>query len=116
MAYYRLGYINAVDREWAVAAALFRKALRLDPNNARALNNLSVVYLNLGQLDRAEEALLRLRRVSAGGNYRLWYNLATVRALRGDLRSACKYIDRALWMNPLYDKARAFRRSRCHQP
>jgi hypothetical protein len=111
MAAYRLGYTYLLDSDLVTAEPLFQEALRLDPRNLRAMNNLSVVYLRTGRYSRAEGLLLKLIEASQNTHYRAWNNLATVHFAQGHQARGCRALKEALAINPNYQLAqRAWRR------
>jgi tetratricopeptide (TPR) repeat protein len=115
-AHYGVGYLLAQQGHWPEAIVELQAAARLDPNNQRALNNLAVVYMNLGRLEEAERLLLRVLELGADVNYRAYFNLGVVRLQRGAPKSGCALIAHALDINPGYRRAREFFAANCAAP
>ena len=59
----------------------YERILRLDPDNVQGLHNLCVVYVERGQLDRAEACLLRVSHLAPHEEY-IQRHLKIVRARR----------------------------------
>lgn len=87
----------AYDRaeQHAKAQAQYGRALRADPHNAMALNNLGLSYAMDGKLDLAEKTLRRaLVAPTAGTQVR--QNLAMVLSLQGDVVEAKRLVSQDL--------------------
>lgn len=87
----------AYDRaeQHAKAQAQYGRALRADPHNAMALNNLGLSYAMDGKLDLAEKTLRRaLVAPTAGTQVR--QNLAMVLSLQGDVVEANRLVSQDL--------------------
>jgi Flp pilus assembly protein TadD len=78
---------------------MYQKALEIDPDYAKARNNLGSTYLRLAMDDRAREELLKA--IQADGTYGLaYYNLACVYARAGDSTTAAQYLQQAITFEP----------------
>ena len=102
MAHYRMGVLRARAQDWGGALGFFERAVDLDGENIRALNNAGVAYLNLGRLDRAEGVLDRTLRLSGEKNFRAWNNLAMLRFAQHRAEHACAALQRSLSINSEY--------------
>ena len=102
MAHYRMGVLRARAQDWGGALGFFERAVDLDGENIRALNNAGVAYLNLGRLDRAEGVLDRTLRLSGEKNFRAWNNLAMLRLAQRRAEHACAALQRSLSINSEY--------------
>ena len=102
MAHYRMGVLRARAQDWGGALGFFERAVELDGENIRALNNAGVAYLNLGRLDRAEGVLDRTLRLSGEKNFRAWNNLAMLRFAQRRAEHACAALQRSLSINSEY--------------
>ena len=84
------------DVEGALAA--YRRALATDPRNSSALNNLSILY---GQLGRDDEARVALQAAARRGRSPfVLVALAESEMLSGQTREARKYLQRARRLDP----------------
>jgi len=88
-------HLNRIDE----AAAEYREAIRLDPNNIEAYNNLGVILQQQGHLDEAE-ALFRKALVMHPDTCELQENLGTVLEAHGDLAGAAGCYRAALALQP----------------
>ncbi len=112
MAFYRLGYSFAAERQSEKAIPLFEQALELDPLNERARSNLGVSYLALGDLQKAK--FLFTQVVAHDPTYyRAWYNLGLVEIQLGNNKAGCEALDRALGINSNYPAARNLKAAAC---
>jgi tetratricopeptide (TPR) repeat protein len=105
MAHYRVGVLRARAQDWGRALGFFERAVELDDQNLRALNNAGVAYLNLGRLDRAEGVLQRTLRLSGEKNFRAWNNLAMLRFAQRRAEHGCAALQRSLSINSEYGVA-----------
>jgi tetratricopeptide (TPR) repeat protein len=105
MAHYRMGVLRARAQDWGRALGFFERAVELDGENIRALNNAGVAYLNLGRLDRAEGVFDRTLRLSGEKNFRAWNNLAMLRFAQRRAEHACAALQRSLSINSEYTVA-----------
>ncbi|MEE4271045.1 MAG: tetratricopeptide repeat protein [Thermoanaerobaculales bacterium] len=83
--------VRAGDVDGAFEA--YRRALAINPQYSSALNNLSILYGNLGRHDEARVALLAAAQ--RGASPFTLITLADSEMARGDLRSAEGYLKRA---------------------
>jgi hypothetical protein len=113
MAVYRLATLATSQGRDADALPLLERALQLDPNNRRALNNLAVVYLHLGRVKDAKLVLKHLWPLVGDTDWKFWYNLASVQLADGERGKACAAIERALAIDPGYELALQFRAGVC---
>ena len=81
------GVAHDRDGDHASAIARYERALRADPLNATALNNMGLSYALAGELERAE-VTLREALVAPNATMQVRQNLAMVLSLRGDARGA----------------------------
>lgn len=104
-AHFRLGMLNQLRGEWALARIWYEEALHLDPSHSGALNNLGTVDL---KQSRHAEAIARFEQAAALrpddpvplGNLAFYY------AAKGDSERAQNLVDRAIRLaqrnGPLY--------------
>lgn len=94
--------VLAARGDWAGAAESLRGALRREPGNAEAMNNLAWVLLKSGAPDRAvswaEEAV-----ALAPSEPAYLDTLAEIRIARGERQAAALLVDRALALSPPHD-------------
>jgi eukaryotic-like serine/threonine-protein kinase len=94
-------YHSHVIGDVAAAAAAYERALALDSTNYAVLNNLGIMYRDLGRFADAEqayEAALRLRPNAASG----YLNLAVVRFNQGDPGRALATLDSGMAAVPAF--------------
>jgi tetratricopeptide (TPR) repeat protein len=118
------GYKTAVDHHWATlsktggistvsgddlfyidqAASLYQKILLLSPANTHALNNLAIVYVDLG---RAGEAITLLKKILEidPKDVVAYYNLGKIYSFGGNYQRAMEYYELALEIDPKYSNA-----------
>jgi tetratricopeptide (TPR) repeat protein len=93
------GNVQAEQGEWRQAKKSYRLALRREPGNAEAMNNLAWVLLRMEEtpeaLDWAEKAVTANSREPAYLD-----TLAEIRIARQDYESARQTIDEALALDP----------------
>jgi Tfp pilus assembly protein PilF len=78
---------------------MYERALALDPQYAKARNNLGSTYLRLGMDDQALAELHKA--LQADDEYGLaYYNLACVYARAGDSTTAAQYLQQAITFAP----------------
>ncbi len=93
------GNVLALREDWSEAAASYRQALRREPQNAEAMNNLAWVLLRAGDAERAlpwaEEA------VALDPHHPAFLDtLAEIRLARGETEAAARLLERALHNSP----------------
>jgi cytochrome c-type biogenesis protein CcmH/NrfG len=64
-AWYGLGNVDMMQQRFSDALLAFEEALRLRPNDPRALERLGEAYVALGRPDEAQATLERLRPLDA---------------------------------------------------
>ncbi|HUB67204.1 MAG TPA: tetratricopeptide repeat protein [Candidatus Methylacidiphilales bacterium] len=103
-AYNNLGSALAQQGQIDEAAALFQKALEIDPQYAEACDNLGNVLLQKGQLN---EAIFLFRKVLAtvSNDADAHYNLGRALMEQGDLEKATAQFQQALEINPTFADA-----------
>ena len=102
---YRLTTLGLVESARAAAASgnparaveLYGRVLARDPEDPQLLNNLAAGLIDLGQLDRAEQALERAVQ-RAPGSFASHLNLVEIGLRRADLQMARRHADRAVEM------------------
>lgn len=97
VAWYEKGdYEKAIDYN--------KRAIRLDPNCAEAINNLGVVYSKQGNLDIAMDCYKKATRINP--NYaEAFNNIGVVFYKQGYLQKALELFEKAIEKNPNCDKA-----------
>jgi len=103
MGYYRL---STTYKDINRTVPLLEYAIRLDPNNQLALNNLGIYAMRSERLDYAIELFTRAIEHGHSVTIRPFYNRALAYLKRGNLEFACSDLRRALMMNGSYQKAR----------
>lgn len=78
----------------------FERALAKDPGSYRAYHNLGLAEYQLGEKDRAEEALQRAIELTGGGYAPAQFALAMILYEKGHLRQAEELIQRGLIVQP----------------
>jgi DNA-binding SARP family transcriptional activator len=80
-------YYSAVENNGERAVEALLRILDLDPENERALNNLGIRYLFMGEPEKAEEVFRRLAGTS-GGSSTVYRNLIDTRLSLGRIEEA----------------------------
>lgn len=93
------GNVQAGRGQWRAAEKSYRQALRREPGNAEAMNNLAWVLL---QLREAEEARAWARKAVAAAPAEVTYfdTLAEIELARGDVVAAREAVERGLQLAP----------------
>jgi Flp pilus assembly protein TadD len=86
------------------AGAFYREAVRLAPDNARALGNLGGLYVVTGRLDSALAVLRRAQSLGDAGAV-VHFNLAVVQSRLGDLAAAESALLEAIALDSTYVRA-----------
>ncbi len=84
---------------WKSGVTLWTDAMAKSPYEPLVYNNLSVAYKDLGDYEKAKEALYRGIRLSPGDAL-LHYNLGVLYAMTGELDRALETFDRAVASSP----------------
>jgi tetratricopeptide (TPR) repeat protein len=80
------------------AEALYRKAIKADPRNLDALNNVGVLFMHQKRDGEAIDIFYQL--IEAKGDWAdPFYNLACLFSRQGDIPKSLKYLKIALWLN-----------------
>jgi tetratricopeptide (TPR) repeat protein len=80
------------------AEALYRKAIKADPENLNALNNVGVLCMHQKRDGEAIDIFYQL--IEAKGDWAdPFYNLACLFSRQGDIPKSLKYLKIALWLN-----------------
>jgi tetratricopeptide (TPR) repeat protein len=106
-AHYQLGHLEATEAHWPRAAALFARAIELDPRDVRAHNNLGVALLQLQRPEQAAAVLRAAIALAPGVNYRAFYNLGLSQKQLGDDAGACASFQAAHRIDAQYAPATA---------
>jgi tetratricopeptide (TPR) repeat protein len=94
-------YFAVVERDRSRAGEALLRVLSVDPQNQRALNNLGVNYVFMGELELAEEALRRAIG-SPGASSSTYRNLVDARISLGRVEEASKALDELEQKYPEY--------------
>jgi Flp pilus assembly protein TadD len=97
------GWVAAADDDFAGAAAHFRRALELAPDDVRVARGLAEALAASGELPEAQAVLEDVARRSPDDEDVL-VDLSFMRLLNGDGRGAREAIERAATLNPNDDK------------
>ncbi|MHC4981064.1 MAG: tetratricopeptide repeat protein [Planctomycetota bacterium] len=81
------------------AAELYEVILAWHPENVDMMNNLALAYMDLRQLDKARDVLLRAERAN-NTRYATYTNLAFCHIRLGELDQALQFADRAVALAP----------------
>ncbi len=98
-AWFLLGHALQLHDSLPDAVAAYLEALALEPQHARALQNLGRAYSDSGDLNAAEDALHRAATISPA-TADIFANLAVIRRRRGDLDGALRLYQRAMEIEP----------------
>ncbi len=90
----------------AKAADLYREALKLNPNNKKALLNLSAIYFQIGNIQSSKKLLKRLIRLDPSCKD-AYNNLAVIYMQEGKIKEAIALLNKVLEMDPM-DKSALF--------
>jgi len=94
VAFFAVGTINR-NQAWQTPETLWSDVISKAPNNARAYNNLGIVYKEQKQYDKAKDFFERALR--ANKNYTaVYYNLGDVQYILGNYEKALAYLDTAM--------------------
>ena len=94
-----LAIAASMDGQTDLTLRYLSEAAEREPDNAGVHYNLGAVYMQLGQLEKAETELQRARQLNADLPY-LLFNLAKVYELRGDFTLAISTYRQALREHP----------------
>ncbi len=92
------------SNEFHKAVTVWKKALKIIPDDAEVNNFVGLAYYKLGKLDSAiiyYKKAVELNPVY----YQAWNNLGYMYFLKSDYLEALKYFNKALEANPYYDQA-----------
>ena len=70
-------------KKYDEAAAAYRKAIELKPDESAYQNNLGIVLGNAGKIDEATQALQKAAELNPAGAGQSYYNLGAVLTNRG---------------------------------
>lgn len=87
-------YVNELQKPY-LAVELYRQALEEAPGDPSLMVNLGVAYLKAGRLEKAEEAFEEALR-SGPHLVEAHYNMACLKALKGDLEEARRSLGKAV--------------------
>jgi Flp pilus assembly protein TadD len=85
--YNNLGMVQVMNSDYEAAAKNFEKADQLDQNNPIVQNNLGVIALNAGEINKAKE----LFSAASGVAQQVDYNMGIVSVARAEYDKAVKY-------------------------
>ena len=82
--------VHYTKKEFSSAIRNYQKAIKIDPQNLEALNNLAVVFKKLGQLEKAKAILNQALKLGANheGTH---YNMAVLYEEIGNNKSAIHF-------------------------
>lgn len=105
IAYYKLGWIQAKDKEFKLAAENFKKAISIDDSLVGAYNNLGNIYYTIGQREPAikfyNEAIKRNPKLTDAH-----FNLGYIYYYQGRLKKASREFNIVLKQDPENYKAK----------
>jgi len=95
----QIGLIYLRQKKYAEAVKEFDLVTREEPPSFGVINNISIAYLGLGNLEKAEQYLLETIKLDT--NYAIaYYNLATLYQKLNDPAKAVKFLDRYTHLTP----------------
>jgi serine/threonine protein kinase/Flp pilus assembly protein TadD len=95
----RLGFVLGMQERYQESESVLKQVLELDPNNARAYNELGVALSGQGRDSEAEFAYRRSLELEANNAF-VKTNLAVVLANRGQYSEAEQILNQAIELNP----------------
>ena len=98
-AYYQLGLLSRAGSDFPAAIQQFEHAIELQPKYFLALSALGTLYLQGGQLEKAEDVLRRAEAISAS-NAKTEYDLGQVLNKLGKRDEARERMDRFQKLRP----------------
>jgi len=96
---YNLANCYMAIKDYNQAIIEFKKALQATPDCAEIYNNLALTYLKLGMLDKAEQTI-RQSRAYCRPDSTYYENLGLIKDEQRDHKSAIRYFEKALSLNP----------------
>lgn len=96
-AYFRL-------EEWEKAQADLKKALKMEPENFKALKNMALVHLSLEEYEKALEYLIKAEKIN-GRDADIMSNMGIIHLKQGDFTEAENKVRKALDINPEHYEA-----------
>ena len=96
---YGLGLAHVREGNWSFALPYFVQAVDLDPQNAKAWNNIAAGALQQGDYGRAIVAAKRAAAATSSP-FRSLHNLAIAHLMLGETREGCDALARALEHDP----------------
>lgn len=109
---YTVGVAAAAAGRFDEAESAFQRALSEDPSNALIYNALATLYINQGEIQKAQVACENGIN-SAPGSPDLYYSLGLTRYQTGQFDPALQAFDRALALRPDYPDALMWRGNTC---
>jgi len=106
MAYFAIGASYAEFKDYDMAEKYLELAKSIKPQDMRVLINLSTVYINKGEFDKAEGILNSFEPQDFREKGAKFFNLASLYAAKGDREKAFEYLKAASEVDPsLFDRA-----------
>jgi len=96
------GLRHTVDQDYNLALTKFEKAYRFNPYDGKNLLALGGTYLNLGNYEKAEEALIEAKHYYTDVN--IFYNLGLIYAQKGLFLEAEEEFKQSVYLNPHFTK------------
>jgi len=95
-----LADIAYMQRNWEKAKQIYQQVIKLDPDNAVALNNYGYMLAELGErLDEAEKMIRKALKIRPN-EPAFWDSLGWVYFQRGNYKEALKWIEKAVKAQP----------------
>jgi TolB-like protein/Tfp pilus assembly protein PilF len=94
-----------VGREYDWGLAIMQAAVDLNPNSLNVVLRAGIAHLHCGNLDRAQEYLMRAHRLSPLDPYAhiTFCGLADIEMIRGNYEQSLLWASRSLALNPNFD-------------
>jgi protein O-mannosyl-transferase len=100
--YNNLGDVYATELNYPEAIKNFQVSLQLKPDFADAVHNLGYAYIQTGDLNTAEQYLLKSVEMNSI-LYQSFYKLGFIEYKRGNFAKATEYFAQSLKINPTYE-------------
>lgn len=101
-----LADIAYMQRDFQRASQIYQQVIKLDPDNATALNNYGYMLAELGEnLDEAEEMIRKALKIRPN-EPAFWDSLGWVYFQRGEYKEALKWVEKAVRAQPNDDELR----------
>lgn len=94
-----LGYVYQRQKRYEAAMDHYEQALALSPDHLGALNNMAVIYYDLGDMDQADQVIDRALKIDPE-SAESWLNHGTFAKKRGNYREAAESFHKGMDLAP----------------